>query len=288
MPNEEEDIIAMNVHQRIWCVKRELCKVGISKDRFQKHQKYNYRGVDDVLASVSALHCKYRLDFSWVSIDNMQIRDVSGGKIHMSGVNVYRIINIDKPDEYSEFVAPGEGLDNGDKSSGKFSSYGYKNALFFKYEIPVQGQDVGDYDPRVDVEDDSHMEPSGSGQPPTDEQKEAFRELKAEHTDIKPLHTQCKSNLQHVSSHGGLTKDNIDTFSSSLDKFVTVFNAQRDSFSDEDYEKMLGVITRSRTFIDTYFSQEQVGRSDEPTSVKDKALNMIGEQRAKSREPVTQ
>ena len=179
-------------------------------------------------------------------------------------------------------------MDNGDKSSGKFSSYGYKNALFFKYEIPVQGQDVGDYDPRVDVEDDSHMEPSGSGQPPTDEQKEAFRGLKAEHTDIKPLHTQCKSNLQHVSSHGGLTKDNIDTFSSSLDKFVTVFNAQRDSFSDEDYEKMLGVITRSRTFIDTYFSQEQVGRSDEPTSVKDKALNMIGEQRAKSREPVTQ
>ena len=172
----DEEIKAMNVHQRIWCVKRELCEMGISKDQFQKHQKYNYRGVDDVLGAVSALHCKYRLDFAWVAIENLQVKEV-GPKIHMTGMNVYRIINIDNG-EYSEFVAPGEGMDNGDKSSGKFSSYGYKNALFFKYEIPVKGQNIDEYDPRLDVENDSHMDTPVTGGPPNPEQKERIENMK--------------------------------------------------------------------------------------------------------------
>ena len=282
----DEEIKAMNVHQRIWCVKRELCEMGISKDQFQKHQKYNYRGVDDVLGAVSALHCKYRLDFAWVAIENLQVKEV-GPKIHMTGMNVYRIINIDTG-EYSEFVAPGEGMDNGDKSSGKFSSYGYKNALFFKYEIPVKGQNIDEYDPRLDVENDSHMDTPVTGGPPNPEQKERIENMKRQGGDVAALYDRCLENQKDAVAKGGLTKEGLVSYGNDLEKLRDAMNAdskaKKPKISDADWDKYSQLVKTSQGTIDAWFSQEHVGRDPEPKTAKDKALNMIGDAKNKSRE----
>tara|TARA_Y100000310_G_scaffold86902_1_gene83776 strand:- start:3431 stop:4360 length:930 start_codon:yes stop_codon:yes gene_type:complete len=285
----EDEIKEMNVYQRILCVKVELCEMGISKDRKQQHQGYGFRGVEDVLGVVSALHCKYRLDLEWRSIDGLETKTASNGKgYHMTGVCTYRIRNVDRPEEYSEFVAPGEGLDNSDKSSGKFCSYAYKNGMFYKYEIPVQGQSIDEYDPRKDVEDDSHLETPLTGGPPTPGQKSRIEEMKRDAGDVVALYKQCFKNQENAASRGGITKDNVDSYCKDLDMFRDAINAdaklKKPEINDDDYAKYTGLIKTSRSTIDLYFSKEQVGRSDEPETAKDKTLNMIGEQKVKARD----
>ena len=284
-----DEIMGMNVHQRILCVKSELCEQGISKTKVQKHQGYKFRGVEDVLGTVSALHCKYRLDIEWVGIEGLDTKTGANGKgYHMTGTCTYRIINVDKPEQYSQFVAPGEGMDNSDKSSGKFCSYAYKNALFYKYEIPVQGQSIDGYDPREDVENDSHLETTGEGGPPNPEQKARIENMKRQGGDVAALYDRCLQNQKDAVAKGGLTKETLDVYGADLEELREGMNAdvkaKKPKISDADWEKYSQLVKTSQGTIDAWFSQEHVGRDPEPKTAKDKALNMIGDAKNKSRE----
>lgn len=47
----------------------------------------------------------------------------------------YRFVNMDKPDEFIDMVTFAEGIDSGDKGSGKAMTYGDKYALMKAYKI---------------------------------------------------------------------------------------------------------------------------------------------------------
>ncbi len=51
--------------------------------------------------------------------------------------SVYRFVNIDNPSEYVEVEAIGDGIDSGDKASGKAQTYADKYALLKGYKIPT-------------------------------------------------------------------------------------------------------------------------------------------------------
>ena len=145
----------LKIEQRLHHVKRELCEQGISKSKQTNFGgKYKYRGVDSTMGTVSALHAKYGVNFSIDRIEHFAVAQ-QGNNTHITCLFVFRFSSSDDKSEYVEHTCIGEGLDQGDKASGKAHSYAYKNGMFSFYEIPVEGQNVDDYDPRIDNEDDS-------------------------------------------------------------------------------------------------------------------------------------
>ena len=154
------DLNRLTLQQRLALVKRELVEGGISKDSKQKFQNYDYRGVDQVLGVISALHGKYGIN---VKVDNivdfnMEHRVDGKGKavIHMTALYHWCFQNSDDQRDTDFCMSIGEGMDTGDKSSGKMQSYAYKNMMFYRYEIPIKGQSTDSYDPRIDNEDETH------------------------------------------------------------------------------------------------------------------------------------
>lgn len=62
----------------------------------------------------------------------------------------YRFVNMDKPDEFIDMVTFAEGIDSGDKGSGKAMTYADKYALMKAYKIST-----GD-DPDQNASEDTH------------------------------------------------------------------------------------------------------------------------------------
>lgn len=187
----------LKIEQRLHHVKRELCEQGISKSKQTNFGgKYKYRGVDSTMGTVSALHAKYGVNFSIDRIEHFAVAQ-QGNNTHITCLFVFRFSSCDDKSEYVEHTCIGEGLDQGDKASGKAHSYAYKNGMFSFYEIPVEGQNVDDYDPRIDNEDDSDEISIPMPQNVKDEidkhkpetkkatQAEQVKEVKSEHKNKK-------------------------------------------------------------------------------------------------------
>lgn len=155
----------LKIEERIALVKRELCEGGIGKDKKTNFGgKYSYRGVDSTMGTVSALHAKYGVNFSIDRIEHFHV-EKSANNTHITCLFIMRFSASDDKSDYVEHTCIGEGLDQGDKASGKAHSYAYKNGMFAFYEIPVEGQNVDDYDPRIDNEDDSDQESKSTPMP---------------------------------------------------------------------------------------------------------------------------
>lgn len=75
---------------------------------------------------------------------------------------VYRFANIDKPDEYIEVTGYGDGMDSGDKATGKACTYSDKYCLMKAYKIST-----GD-DPDKDASDEEHYEHKKHAEPVVD------------------------------------------------------------------------------------------------------------------------
>ena len=155
----------MKIEQRVAAVKRELCSEGIAKsERTNFGGKYKYRGIDSTMAIVSSLHAQYGVNFSIDRIEHFSVQS-QGNNTHITCLFVMRFSSSDNKSDYVEHVCIGEGFDQGDKASGKAHSYAYKNGMFSFYEIPVEGQNVDAYDPRIDNENDSDQKPKSIPMP---------------------------------------------------------------------------------------------------------------------------
>ena len=69
----------------------------------------------------------------------------------------YRFVNMDKPDEFIDMVTFAEGIDSGDKGSGKAMTYGDKYALMKAYKIST-----GD-DPDQNASEETHYSNARTG-----------------------------------------------------------------------------------------------------------------------------
>ena len=142
----------LKIEQRIAHVKRELCEQGIAKaNQPTLVASISTGGIDSTMATVSSLHAKYGVNFSIDRIEHFNVAQ-QGNNTHITCLFVMRFSSSDDKGDFVEHVCIGEGFDQGDKASGKAHSYAYKNGMFSFYEIPVEGQDVDSYDPRIDNE----------------------------------------------------------------------------------------------------------------------------------------
>lgn len=150
------DIKSMNIFQKVAAITEELGVVA--KNLSVKAGGGSYKAVSerDILDAVKPLEAKYRV-YSYPS--NRQIVDdeiLEGEKTYQGNTTKtttfftriqteYTFINIDKPDEQFTTIVFSEGIDPGDKGSGKAMTYADKYALMKAYKIST-GDDP-DQDP---------------------------------------------------------------------------------------------------------------------------------------------
>ena len=109
-----------------------MSEVGaIGKNKYNQQQKFNYRGIDDVMNALQPIMIRHRV-FALPDV----LEDKREERPSRSGGNlIYTILKV-KYTFYADdgtsvdAVVVGEGMDSGDKSANKAMSVAYKYACF--------------------------------------------------------------------------------------------------------------------------------------------------------------
>lgn len=157
-----EDIIAsMNIFQRVAAITAELGTVA--KNLSVKAGGGSYKAVSerDIIDAVKPLEEKYRV-YSYPSnrtileSDTMLNERTKSTSFFTRVQTEYTFLNIDKPDERFTTIVFSEGIDTGDKGSGKAMTYADKYALMKAYKIST-----GD-DPDQNASEENHYQRTGN------------------------------------------------------------------------------------------------------------------------------
>lgn len=144
---KEEDIRKLNIYEKMSLITEEMGVVEKNL-KVQVSQTNSYQAVSerDILDNVKPLEKKYRVYSYPVNreiVDNSVLikKTEYNGKItesnslYMRLEVTYRFVNLDKSDEYIEIKSYGDGIDTGDKATGKAMTYADKYALMKAYKI---------------------------------------------------------------------------------------------------------------------------------------------------------
>ena len=135
-----------SVFQAINAVQMELAKIGITKDRRNAAQGYNFRGIDDVYNTISPLMAKYGL----CVLPRMLSRECQERQTAKGGAMFYVVVAaefdfVSADDASCHTVRTyGEAMDSGDKATNKAMSAAYKYAAFQTFAIPTEGDNDAD------------------------------------------------------------------------------------------------------------------------------------------------
>ncbi len=92
--------------------------------------KYNYLSEAKTTAEMRKQLIKHKLVLLPVLAEETKEGSVT------KGMYTYRLLNAEKPEEYIDLMAGGQGHDSADKGSGKASSYAYKYLMWRTFAIP--------------------------------------------------------------------------------------------------------------------------------------------------------
>jgi hypothetical protein len=139
-PTAPHVLIAMSA------VMEEIGKVGISKDRRNKDQGYNFRGIDDVYNDLNGILAKNKLLMLPVKMVSTRSEKPtkSGGSVNYTQLTVdFKMVSaVDGSSEIIQTV--GEAMDSADKSSNKAQSASMKYACLMVFMIPTEGDNDAD------------------------------------------------------------------------------------------------------------------------------------------------
>ena len=136
----------MKVYQAINKVQAALSKNGITKDRRNQQQGYNFRGIDDVYNALSPLLAENGLCI----LPRILSRQCEERKTAKGGTLFYVTVDaefdfVSSEDGSAHVVRTfGEAMDSGDKATNKAMSAAYKYAAFQAFAIPTEGDHDAD------------------------------------------------------------------------------------------------------------------------------------------------
>lgn len=142
-----EKIPELNLYQKILCIQSRMDI--IAKNLEVSTGKTTYKAVSerDVIDAVKEQEERYRVYSFPVSreiVDSgfLEQETQYGTKkqFYLRIKVVYRFVNIDKPDDFIETITYADGIDSGDKATGKAMTYADKYALMKMYKIST-GED---------------------------------------------------------------------------------------------------------------------------------------------------
>lgn len=143
----------MNIFEKMGAITNELGPIAKNLQVGDERKPTSYKAVGeaDVLAAVKPLEAKYRI-FSYpcsreiVDSDTLTVtktynkETTETTKFFLRLKTVYRFVDMDKPDDYIDITAYGDGVDPNDKAPGKAMTYSDKYALLKAYKA-VTGDD---------------------------------------------------------------------------------------------------------------------------------------------------
>ncbi|PLR48666.1 single-stranded DNA-binding protein [Chimaeribacter arupi] len=128
------------VYQAISAVAKDMAAVGISKDRRNQQQGFNFRGIDQVYNALAPMLAKHNL----VILPRITERTVTERTTQKGGVLFYVVVRaefdfVSTEDSSTHTVTTyGEAMDSGDKATNKAMSIAYKYAAFQAFCIPTE------------------------------------------------------------------------------------------------------------------------------------------------------
>jgi len=129
------------VHQALANVMRDTMPVG--KDQVNTHQRYNFRGIDDLMSAVAGPLRKHGV-FIVPSVTEQRV-ERRGEKTIVTYLTMqYRIYG--PAGDYIEATVPGEGADFADKATNKAMSAALKYLLLQVLMVPVDARSIDDGD----------------------------------------------------------------------------------------------------------------------------------------------
>lgn len=147
-----------HVISALCAVQKALGEIGLAKDSTNKGMGFKYRSIDAVYRALTGLLSKNQIIISPEEVRTES--DELNGRTRYLRVH-YRFRVVSAVDDSSLcFESIGEGMDTGDKCSGKAASYAYKTAAFSLFCIPVEGapdpdaESVAPEPPRPEPTDD--------------------------------------------------------------------------------------------------------------------------------------
>lgn len=177
----------MSVYKAISAVAKEMAEKGISKDRKNVQQGFQFRGIDQVYNALAPVLAKHGL----VILPRITERTVTERTTQKGGVLFYVVVKAE-----FDFVATedgskhtvmtyGEAMDSGDKATNKAMSIAYKYAAFQAFCIPTEETAA---DPDAEVH---HVSPEQKSNAPANNasnSKPAYTPRKDERTPEQLLH----------------------------------------------------------------------------------------------------
>jgi len=150
-----------HVYTAISAVMDEIGKAGISKDRKNDQQGYNFRGIDDVYNAMAPILAKNQLCI----LPFVRSREVTERQTQRGGVLFYVTVAVDfnlvsAKDGSSHIISVvGEAMDSGDKATNKAMSAAYKYACMQAFCIPTEGDNDADKTTHTDIKPKAERAP---------------------------------------------------------------------------------------------------------------------------------
>jgi hypothetical protein len=136
----------MKVLEVINKIQADLCVDGIAKVNKNAQQGYNFRGIDDIYNTLSALFSKYGLVIvphytDWKQEERMSAKN---SLIIYTKVSGKYQIYATEDSSMIEAELVGEAMDSADKSTNKAMSAAYKYLCLQLFSIPTKGDNDAD------------------------------------------------------------------------------------------------------------------------------------------------
>lgn len=141
------DIRSLNIYEKMSLITNEVGTIEKNLNvEISKTKSYKAVSERDVLDAIKPIEMKYRV-YSYPLDRNIIDKDILVKRVEygesvtetntlfMRVETIYRFVNIDRPQEYIDIKAYGDGLDTGDKAPGKATTYSDKYALMKGYKI---------------------------------------------------------------------------------------------------------------------------------------------------------
>ncbi|HEE0054663.1 ERF family protein [Citrobacter freundii] len=177
------------VYTAISAVAKDMATTGISKDRKNEQQGFNFRGIDQVYNALAPALVNHGL----LILPRITERTVTERTTQKGGVLFYVVVKADfdfvstEDGSIHTVTTYGEAMDSGDKATNKAMSIAYKYAAFQAFCIPTEETAI-DADAEV-----HHIKPADA-----DQILAEFTQYAGSENDSKKLQEQYASTWQRL------------------------------------------------------------------------------------------
>lgn len=138
----------MNIFEKMSAISNDLSSVAKNLEVGIGAGKYKAVSEGDVLKAIKPLEVKYKVysyPYNRSIVESGQLESVNGQgvvkkQLFLRIETTYRFVNMEDPKEYIDIVSYGDGIDTGDKATGKAMTYCDKYGLLKAYKI-ITGDD---------------------------------------------------------------------------------------------------------------------------------------------------